>query len=184
MNIIFRVRSLQSNRFILPLAALLLALLSSCETQSSAQQVIAPPVREIVATLEDEVRELPSKRIAWSTYWKLCWQSYPGAKAYELQTLTSEGGSPKLRRISDRCFRLQAAVGQNHKSQGLFNRKAILSLQASQLAYRVRAVLDDNLVSEWSPDIAVGTATGCLGNCKNYTKPSSPWIDLPLWGSE
>lgn len=169
---IFEAGILQCPRCILPLAALLAVLLSACETPSGAQQVVAPPVGEIVATLEDEVRELPSKRIAWSTYWKLCWQSYPGAKAYELQPLTSEGASPKLRRQSDRCFRLQAAAGQNHKSQGLFNRKAILSLQASQLAYRVRAVLDDNFVSEWSPDIAVGTATRCLRNCKKHTEAS------------
>ena len=94
MNVIFKVRILQSTRFILPLPALLSVLLSACKTPSGAQQVVAPPVEEIVATLEDEVRELPSKRIAWSTYWKLCWH-YPGAKAYELQTLTSEGISPK-----------------------------------------------------------------------------------------
>lgn len=173
MNVIFKVRLLQSTRFILPLAALLGVLLSACETPSGARPAVAPPVEEIVATLEDEVRELPSKRIAWSTYWKLCWQGYPGAKAYELQTLTSEGASPKLRRQSDRCFRLQVAAGQNHKSQGLFNRKAILSLQASQLAYRVRAVLDDNFVSEWSGDIAVGTATKCLWNCKKHTDSRS-----------
>lgn len=159
MNVIFKVRSLQSTRFILPLAALLGVLLSACDTPSGALQVVKPPVSEIVATLEDSVQELPGKRIAWSTYWKLCWQSYPGAKTYELQTLTSEGVSPSLRRISDRCFRLQAAAGQNHKSQGLFNRKAILSLRTSQLAYRVRAVLDENRVSEWSPDMAVGKAT-------------------------
>lgn len=159
MNVIFKVRSLPRTRFILPLAALLGVLLSACETPSGARQVVAPPVEDVVATLSDEIQELPSKRIAWSTYWKLCWQNYPGAKAYELQTLTSEGASPSLRRISDRCFRLQAAAGQNHKSQGLFNRKAILSLRTSQLAYRVRAVLDENRVSEWSPDMAVGKAT-------------------------
>lgn len=159
MNVIFKVRSLQSTRFILPLAALLGVLLSACDTPSGALQVVKPPVSEIVATLEDSVQELPGKRIAWSTYWKLCWQNYPGAKTYELQTLTSEGVSPSLRRISDRCFRLQAAAGQNHNSQGLFNRKAILSLRTSQLAYRVRAVLDENRVSEWSPDMPVGKAT-------------------------
>lgn len=156
---IFEAGPLRGPRFILPLAALLGVLLSACDTPSGALQVVKPPVEEIVATLEDEVQELPGKRIAWSTYWKLCWQSYPGAKTCELQTLTSEGVSPKLRRISDRCFRIQAAVGENQKSQGLFNRKAILSLQASRLAYRVRAVLDENRVSEWSPDMAVGKAT-------------------------
>lgn len=153
---------LQNAHVILPLAALLGVLAGSCVKQSSAQQELVPipPVKEIVATLEDEVQDLPDARIAWSTYWKLCWH-YPGATVYELQTLTGEGASPKLRRQSDRCFGIEAAAGNNPKSQGLFNRKVLLLLQKSQLAYRVRAILDDNRVSEWSAAMAVGdTSTG------------------------
>ena len=162
MNVNMRILeagSLQGPSFILLLTALLGVLLSACDTPSGEQQVVKPPFEGIVVTLEDSVQELPGKRIAWSTYWKLCWQSYPGAKTYELQTVTAEGASPTLRRISDRCFRIEAAAGENQKSLGLFNREAILSLQASQLAYRVRAVLDENRVSEWSPTMAVGKAT-------------------------
>lgn len=134
-------------------------LVASCDSPSSAQKVVGPPVRGLVATLEDEVSELPGGRIAWSTYWKLCWESYPGAKSYELQPLTSEGISPKLRRQSDRCFRIEAAAGENEKSQGFVNRKLLLALQSGQLAYRVRAILDKKSVSEWSPSIAVGELT-------------------------
>ena len=177
----FEAGLLQAPRFILPLAALLGILLSACDTPSGVQQVVNPsvedkvvnpPVEDIIATLEDEVQDLPGKRIAWSTYWKLCWQSYPAAKAYELQTLTGEGVSPKLRRQSDRCFRIQAAANENQKSLGLFNRKVMLLLQKGQLAYRVRAVLNEKLVSEWSPAMAVGEATRCLSNCKRHTAAS------------
>lgn len=112
-----------------------------------------------MATLEDEVRELPGERIAWSTHWKLCWESYPEAKAYEIQTLTGEGASRRLRRQSERCLRIEAAAGENDKGLGLLNREVLLALQSAQLAYRVRAILHDNRVSEWSPPMAVGQAT-------------------------
>lgn len=137
----------------------LMLLLTSCGLPSGALRVAQPQVRGLVATLEDEVRDLPGERIAWATYWKLCWQSYPGAKGYELETLTGEGASPKLRRQSEPCLRIEAAAGENEKSRGLLNREVLLALQSGQLAYRVRAVLDGNRVSEWSPPLAVGEAT-------------------------
>jgi len=105
------------------------------------------------------VRELPGDRIAWSTYWKLCWDVSPQATAYELQTVTSEGSSPKLRRQSERCFRLQAATGENEKSQGLVNRAMLLALHEGQLAYRVRAVFDNGQVSVWSLAMEAGKET-------------------------
>ena len=67
-----------------------------------------------------------------------------------------EGKSPKLRRQSDRCFRIQAASNENQKSQGLLNRELILLMHKIQLGYRVRAVLDDNHLSQWSEVMAVG----------------------------
>ncbi|MBD0265186.1 MAG: hypothetical protein ICV78_21420, partial [Tolypothrix sp. Co-bin9] len=75
------------------------------------------------------------------------------------QTVLVEGKSPKLKRQSDRCFRLQAASNENQKSQGLLNREVILLMHKIQLGYRVRAVLDGNRVSEWSPVMAVGATT-------------------------
>lgn len=139
----------------------LAGLLTGCNRASStaAPQVAPRAVSGLVTTLEDEVRDLPDRQIAWSTYWKLCWDEYPGAQGYELQTMTGEGRSPKLRRQSGRCFRLQAAAGENQKTAGLVNRELQLKLQEGQLAYRVRAVLADNRVSEWSVSMPVGKAT-------------------------
>lgn len=105
------------------------------------------------------MKELPEERIRWSTNWQLCWQPYPGAKEYELQAVTMEGKSPKLKHQSDRCLSIQAAANKNKKSQGRLNRELILLMHAVQLGYRVRVVLDGNSVSEWSDVMAVGAAT-------------------------
>lgn len=118
--------------------------------------MVEPPVTGLTSTLSDEVKELPTELIRWSTYWQLCWQPYPEAKEYELQAVLMEGKSPKLRRQSDRCFRIQAASNENQKSLGLLNRELILLTHKIQLGYRVRAVLDDNHVSQWSEVMAVG----------------------------
>jgi len=117
-------------------------------------------VQNLVSTLEDEVHELPNERLAWSTFWKLCWDKTPGANAYELQTLTSEGSSGRFQRQSENCFRIEAAAGENKKSEGLLNRQLQLALQSSQLAYRVRAVTNDGRVGEWSQSVSVGATTG------------------------
>ncbi|TFI50788.1 hypothetical protein BLD44_029670 [Mastigocladus laminosus UU774] len=126
---------------------------------SNQHQVVQPPITGLVSTLSDEVEELPAQMIRWSTYWQLCWEPYPEAKEYELQKVLMEGKSPKLQHQSDRCFRLQAASNENQKSQGLLNRELILLMHKIQLGYRVRAVLDKNRVSEWSPVMAVGATT-------------------------
>ncbi|MDQ3255131.1 MAG: hypothetical protein M3R15_14710 [Acidobacteriota bacterium] len=148
------------------MAVLICALLAaSCGSPSSTPSTQTTPVRPpptvqgLSATLEDEVRDVDNGRIKWSTYWKLCWDEYPKAQAYELQVMTSEGTSPKLRRQTDRCFRIEAAAGINDKSQGLLNRDQLLGLQLGQLAYRVRAVLDDDRFSEWSTAMALGRTT-------------------------
>lgn len=161
-----KARSLWGPRFNFVTAALIFALLvASCgspsttpPTQTTSAQP-PPTVQGLAATLEDEVRDVNNGRIKWSTYWKLCWNEYPSAKAYELQVMTSEGVSPKLRRQTDRCFRIEAAAGINDKSQGLLNRDQLLGLQFGQLSYRVRAVLDDNRFSEWSTAMALGRTT-------------------------
>ena len=133
--------------------------LGATDTSANTLQVVTPPVTGLISTLSDEIDELPGERIRWSTYWQLCWQPYPDAQEYELQTVTMEGKSPNLKRISDRCFRIQAASNENKKSQGLLNRELILLNHTLQLGYRVRAVLDDNRVSEWSEVMAVGATT-------------------------
>jgi hypothetical protein len=131
----------------------------AADITSNQPQVVQPPITGLVSTLSDEVQELPSDLIRWSTYWQLCWEPYPEAKEYELQKVLGDGASPKLQHQSDRCFRLQAASNENQKSQGLLNREVILLMHKIQLGYRVRAVLDDNRVSEWSPVMAVGATT-------------------------
>ena len=134
-------------------AALALLLCAACSQPPAAP---LPAMMGLVASLEDEVRDLPNGQIAWSTYWKLCWDNYPNAEAYELQTMTGEGATRRLRRQSERCFSLQAAAGENSKAQGLLNRALQLALQQGQLAYRVRAVRKDGRMSEWSVPFAVG----------------------------
>ncbi|WP_244141988.1 hypothetical protein [aff. Roholtiella sp. LEGE 12411] len=141
----------------------------AAEITSNQPQVVQPSVTGLVSTLSDEVEELPSDLIRWSTYWQLCWQAYPEAKAYELQTVLTEGKSPKLKRQGDRCFRIQAASNENQKSQGLLNRDLILLMHKIQLGYRVRAVLDNNRVSEWSRVMAVGATTTSQLNGTNNT---------------
>ncbi|GAX37714.1 hypothetical protein [Nodularia sp. NIES-3585] len=131
----------------------------AADITSIQPQVVQPPITGLVSTLSDEVEELPSDLIRWSTYWQVCWEPYPEAKEYELQTVLMEGKSPKLKRQSDRCFRIQAASNENQKSQGLLNRDLILLMHKIQLGYRVRAVLDSNRVSEWSQVMAVGATT-------------------------
>ncbi|WP_414565627.1 MULTISPECIES: hypothetical protein [unclassified Anabaena] len=131
----------------------------AADISANQPQVVQPPITGLVSTLSDEVEELPSDLIRWSTYWQLCWEPYPEAKEYELQTVLMEGKSPKLKRQSDRCFRIQAASNENQKSQGLLNRDLILLMHKIQLGYRVRAVLDSNRVSEWSQVMAVGATT-------------------------
>jgi hypothetical protein len=132
---------------------------SNGEPPSSLTRTVSPAVEGLTATLEDVVRELPGERITWSTSWVLRWEPYPGAIAYELQALTGEGVSPKLRRQGEHCFRLEVAANENERWQGLLHRDLQLVLRVGQLAYRVRAVLDANSVSAWSPMIAVGAVS-------------------------
>jgi hypothetical protein len=153
--------SAKFSSILLPLAITLVLgfLLAACNKLLDHDRPNAPLVQNLVSTLEDEVRELPKERIAWSTFWKLCWDKTPDATAYELQTLTSEGSSGRLQRQSENCFRIEAAAGENIKSEGLLNRQLQLALQSSQLAYRVRAVLKNGRAGEWSRAVSVGETT-------------------------
>ncbi len=136
---------------------LTLLLLTACGGEQQDARPAAAPTG-FVATLIDDVKPKPRGRIRWTTTWRLCWDVPPGAVGYELQTLTGEGTSPKLRRHADRCLRIEAAVNENRKSQGLFNRKLLLATISGQLAYRVRSVLEDGSRSAWSRSYAVGEA--------------------------
>lgn len=134
--------------------------ISSCSGKEAKQEKkrAVGPVRGITTSLEDEVEALPDEQISWSTYWKLCWEEYPEAEAYEIQTVTSEGSSPKVKKIQQPCYRLQIAAGKNKKSQGLMNRNMLIGLQSGQIAYKVRAVLGKNTYSPWSKPMQVQQA--------------------------
>ncbi|SMB83021.1 hypothetical protein SAMN00120144_3952 [Hymenobacter roseosalivarius DSM 11622] len=131
----------------------------SAPTQPEEPRVLGSPVTGITTKLEDEVTSLPGGQIAWSTFWKLCWHPYPGARNYQLQVFTSEGASPRLRPQATPCYRLQIAAGYNAQTQGLLNRDKLISLQMGQLSYKIRAVLADNTVSEWSPVVGLYEAS-------------------------
>jgi hypothetical protein len=119
-----------------------------------------PPIGGFVATLADEVRELPKQRIAWRTYWTLCWDAYPQARGYELQAVTSEGGSLRPKSVDGPCHRLEVAGNENRRSEGLRTRDLQLAVQSGQLAYRVRALLADGRTSAWSPLFGAGKPVG------------------------
>lgn len=122
-------------------------------------KVITSPITGLIASLEDETTDLPDGKMAWVSFWKLCWKNYPEAIEYELETFTGEGSARKLRRQTDTCFRIEIAKGKNEKSKGLFNRELMLASISGQLAYRVRAVLPGNRVTQWSPLMEAGKAT-------------------------
>lgn len=127
----------------------------SAETAHSLSP-IEPSVAGLVATLEDEVRDLPDGQIAWTTYWKLCWEPYAGAQEYELEPMTGEGAGRRRVRQTGVCYRVEVAKGQNAKAQGFFNRELMLASLAGQMTYRVRAVLSGDRVSQWSATAIVG----------------------------
>jgi hypothetical protein len=140
-------------------AALAALALAACDSSSSEQGRRDDRPRAVdgfVAKLEREVRRLPRGRMAWSTYWRLCWARYPGARAYELETLTGEGAPSDLRRQRGRCLRLEVAADENLRSEGFKGERIQLALAASQLAYRVRARLGDGRASRWSEPYAAG----------------------------
>ncbi len=88
---------------------------------------------------------------SWRTSWVLCWDAAPGAVAYELRTVTGEGTSPKLRRQTDRCLRIEAAAGDGPAEERPARRAAQLAGQQGQLAFQVRSVPAHGPAGEWSP---------------------------------
>ncbi|MFN0112270.1 MAG: hypothetical protein ACKVZH_25695 [Blastocatellia bacterium] len=139
-------------------------------TPTESPKIIAAPLTGLVASLEDETADLPDGKMAWKTFWKLCWKKYPEATEYELETFTGEGSARKLRRQAETCFRIEIAKGKNEKSKGLFNRELMLASTSGQLAYRVRAVLPGNRVTQWSPLMEASKATNSTTKASTPTK--------------
>lgn len=119
-------------------------------------QVTGPPPQHLVVRLEDERHPLADGRVAWRTWWELCWDPYPGARSYEVQVVTGEGVSPRLREQTDRCIRTEAAAGEDSPEALEAKRTTLLVLQEGQLADQVRAVTADDRRSEWTPPQPVG----------------------------
>lgn len=137
----------------------LVALAPACGRSPSdgPVEVIGPPPQHLVAHLDDERHVLPDGRVAWQAWWVLCWDDYAGASSYEVQTVTGEGVSPRLRRQTEVCIRTEAAAGEDPPESVDARRATLLALQEGQLAYQVRAVLDGGRRSEWSAPQAVGS---------------------------
>ncbi len=125
------------------------------EDAATASSLPAAP-GGLTKTLQDVKRPSGRGRIAWSTYWKLCWQPVAGAKYYEKRLLTSEGAPRKPARINSNCFRVEAAAGENPSSEGLPKRDLMLSMQAAQSAIQIRAVFPDGQTTAWTAEQAVG----------------------------
>lgn len=122
--------------------------------------VVEPAMSGFTARLDDRVETLGDGRVAWSTTWTLCWPEHSGATGYEIDTVTGEGSVRDLEERSGnaRCLEIEAAAGENAPELGMADRALLLSTTAGQLGYQVRAVLDDDQVSTWSPLFPVGEA--------------------------
>jgi len=110
----------------------------------------------LVRRLEDVSRRSGPGRIAWSTFWTLCWQPVPGAVRYEIRLMTSEGASRTPSRIDRRCHRVEVAAGENETNAGFFRRDLMLAMQAAQSAVQLRAVLADGRTTAWTAEQPVG----------------------------
>ncbi len=92
----------------------------------------------------------------WRADWSICWDPTPNAIGYDLQVLTAEGISPRLRRITTTCLEVEVAAGE-HSLDRIERELGIqMSLQRSQLSYRIRAALPNDQVGEWSRDVGAG----------------------------
>ena len=100
-----------------------------------------------------------SGSVVWIATWTLCWDPIPGAVGYEVQPMTAESASARLKRVETPCFSVDIAAGEDRPSDLQSKRDVQIAMQRSQLSYRVRADFGGNVVSAWSPAIDAG-ATG------------------------
>ena len=115
--------------------------------------VIVTGFRTSVKTLSEP---LGSGLTNWRADWSICWDRTPNAIGYDLQVLTAEGISPRLRRLTTTCLEVEVAAGE-HPPDRIERELGIqMSLQRSQLSYRMRAALPNDQVGEWSRDVSAG----------------------------
>ena len=94
----------------------------------------------------------------WSTTWTACFSSGTGDAEmdhWEVQAVTSEGTSPRIRTLDRDCVELQLAQGSG-SPEGDPGRLAALS-DAADLAYRARGVREDGTVTPWTDPVPAGS---------------------------
>jgi hypothetical protein len=74
----------------------------------------------------------------------------------EAQAVTPEGSGTSLRKLVDRCLKLEVARGENDAGAGMPGRDTQLA-EAAALAYRVRAMHRDGTVTPWTEPIPAGS---------------------------
>ncbi|WP_144289843.1 hypothetical protein [Ideonella sp. A 288] len=124
------------------------------ETAPQADLPAAPD--GLVRRLEDVQRRSGRGRIAWQTFWTLCWQPVAGAVRYEARLTTSEGAPRRPTPVDRGCHRVEVAAGENAVAAGLYRRDLMLAMQSAQSSVRVRAVFADGRTTAWTAEQPVG----------------------------
>ncbi|MFD2092442.1 hypothetical protein [Blastococcus deserti] len=128
---------------------------SSAAAGTSSTRVEGSAPTLVSATSTDDVDAAAG---SWSTTWKACFAPVDGAAVvgWQVQTLTSEGTSPRIEQLPGPCVELQVAHGTGTPADGPA-RIAALS-DAASLVYRVRAERTDGSVTPWTGPVAAGTS--------------------------
>ena len=126
------------------------------ETSPAEPVEAGEPVEVVEALLNDEMTTEQNGRVSWTTTWRACFEQYGGnTTRFEAQAVTTEGSGTSLRELDGQCLELDIASGVNDAAAGMLGRDIQLA-EASTLAYRVRAVLDDGTVTPWTDPVRVG----------------------------
>ena len=124
--------------------------------QASAAVITDVAVTGFTTSVKTTSEPLSSGLMKWRADWSLCWDPSPNAIGYDLQVLTAEGISPRLRRQLKPCLEVEVASGEHTQDRIERELGIQMSIQRSQLSYRVRAALSSGQVGAWSRDVSVG----------------------------
>ncbi len=111
------------------------------------------------ATLEDETDRYTQDGVEywrWKTHWVVRWDPVPGAVAYELVYMTSEGASNKTSRLDQPPYRLEVALGDNAQHEGMPTRAMQLLTIQGLLAVKILPRLADGSIGTFSTWLQVG----------------------------
>ncbi len=132
---------------------------ATSKAEPPAPRVDIRTVTNLRVALSTVTTPVPSGLVSWTTTWTLCWDPLPGAIAYDIQAMTSESASARLRRSVSPCFMVDVAAGEDLETEVAAKRDTQVAMQRAQIAYRVRADLGSNVVSTWSPAIDAGATS-------------------------